>query len=340
MLQTLKNSFIILLGVVISSCESSETVQNGETISNEQITQELAWSISESKVLGPYNPFPLVTTASFTPINTVSYQDNHPTTLISLGPTELRAYPNSFIGLYEVINNEFENKKYAITHCPQTSSTIAWDRTLNNKVITLKASGYLYNDNLMPIDIETNSIWSQMLIRGVRGQYDYVSPNTFNVVETDWKTVKDKFPTAKVYNEQVNSEVVEYIATPGSTNRDYFRYGIISGIANVRIHIFKYELFQNLGLTLFNTTITGKKVLVIGNEERNFVSSYYIDSKRTYRVSDKDSFLFEDDLGNVYNAMGLVIDGPKKNMQLDSPKAYTAAWQSWQDFYDDFVFYE
>jgi len=44
-----------------------------------------------------------------------------------------------------------------------------------------------------------------------------------------------------------------------------------------------------------------------------------------------------DNKGNIYNAMDLVKQGPDKNIQLDSPKAYTAAWSAWQNFFDKFI---
>jgi hypothetical protein len=239
-----------------------------------------------------------------------------------------------------VINNEYGTSKYALSHCPITGSTICFDRIIEGNTLTLKASGYLFNDNLMPIDIETGSIWSQMLIRGVRGTHDLKFPHTLNIVETDWRTVKTHFPKAKVYNEFVeNAEIGVDIETE-PTNRDFYRYGILSGINTIIVHTFNYDLFRGEGLQLKTTVITGKKVLVVGNEDLNFISSYFVDGKVNYFVDSSNPFHFKDDLGNTYNAMGLVVDGPDKNLQLASPKAYTAAWAAWQDFFDNFKIYE
>ncbi len=260
--------------------------------------------------------------------------------MISLGPNELRAYPNAFIGLYEIINDEFEDKIFAVTHCPQTASTICWDRRIGNDLLTLRASGFLFNENLMPTDVEWGTIWSQMLMRGVRGTYDYVYHNTYNTVETDWKTVRENFHDVKIYNEIVdNSEIDDNVETE-PTNRDYYRYGIVSGINNRVVHIFGYDLFDQAGLKLINTLISGKKVVVIGNEDLNFISSFYVENNRDYFTEDNRSLNFRDDYGNLYNGMGLVIEGPDKDLQLESPKAYTAAWVDWQDFLSNLVVYD
>ena len=330
--------------VLLFSCTGPEAPTDIPEISSplpdNNLLEKISFSIPEKDVLGPYAPFPLVTNSSFVNVAEVGYPDNHLTALISLGPDELRAYPNAFIGLYEVINNEFEDKKYALTHCPLTGSTVCWDREIDGETMTIKASGYLYHDNIMPTDIETGSIWSQMLMRGVSGKHDFKSHGTYNVVETDWKTVKTKFPNASIYNEIIEDAGPGINVETEPTNRDFYRYGILSGIIKNTVHIFNYDLFDKEGLTLYSTLITGKRVLVVGNEDLNFISSYFIDNATEYSQDTTNSFNFKDNKGNTYNAMGLIIDGPDKNLQLDSPKAYTAAWVAWQDFFEDFVIYE
>lgn len=335
---------LLSISVLYFSCSSSDapldTREINTALPDENPLEKISFSIPEADVLGPYSPFPLVTNSSFASVDDVGYPDNHLTALISLGPDELRAYPNAFIGLYEVINNEFEDKKYALTHCPLTGSTVCWDREIDGETMTIKASGYLFHDNIMPTDVESGSIWSQMLMRGVSGKHDFKSHGTYNVVETDWKTVKTQFPDAKIYNEIVEDAESGINVETEPTNRDFYRYGILSGINNIVVHVFNYDLFEKEGLTLLSTLITGKKVLVVGNKELNFVSAYFVDNATEYSQDTTNSFNFKDNKGNIYNALGLIIDGPDKNFQLDSPKAYTAAWVAWQDFFEDFVIYE
>lgn len=328
--------FLSIFGIL--GCSSSDPAIEQPEL---QVTEpEISWSIPQKDVLGPYSPFPLVTNGSFVGVDEVSYSENHLTALVSLGPNELRAYPNAFIGLYEVINNEFGDKKFAVTHCPLTGSTICWDRVLGDNLLTIKASGYLFHDNIMPTDIETGTIWSQMLMRGVSGKFDGEFHNTYNVVETDWETVKIHFPEAKVYNEVVHDVEIGSDPEAEPTHRDFYRYGILAGVNNIIVHLFNYDLFDQEGLKLITTTITGKKILVVGNKDLNFISSYFVDSSSEYTVDPSNIFNFKDSEGNFYNAMGLVIEGPEKDRQLDSPKAYTAAWVAWQDFFDNFLIYE
>lgn len=330
---------VFLLVLIFVGCTSDNS---GTKDSTEQFIEPSAtWSVPKEEVLISYSPFPLVTNSSFVAVEEVDYVKNHQTTLISLGPNELRAYPNAFIGQYEIINNEFEGKKYAITHCPQTVSTICLNRIVDGDTLTFKASGFLFRENLMPTDVETGTIWSQMLMRGVSGKHDFVFNKTYNVVETDWQTVKTHFPHAKVYNEVVdNVQIIDDSTTFVQTNRDFFRYGVLTGTNKITVHIFKYDLFEGNGLKLISSTIGAQNILIIGNKLENFISSYIVDPARQYSVNDQNTFTFLDNLGNIYNGMGLVIEGPDKDLQLDSPKAYVASWQAWQDFFENFETYE
>ncbi len=334
--------YFVFLGVFIIIGCTHDTAENKQTgsLENEPFEIEPTWSIPQDEVLGPYHPFPLVTDSAFVNVSEVDYPANHLTTLISFGPDEIRAYPNGFTAKYEIINNEFEDQKYALTHCPITSSTICFDRNLDGQTLTFKASGYLFKDNLMPTDIETGSIWSQMLISGVSGTYDRKTPNTFNAVETDWSTVKTYFPEARVYNEFIEGAKVGVDVEAEPTNRDFHKYGILSGVNKITVHIFEYSLFDTEALTLKNAFINGRSVLVVGNKDLNFISSYFVNGSTKFSMDPNNPMNFKDSTGNTYNAMGLVLEGPDKGLQLDSPKAYTAAWSAWQNFFDNLVIHE
>ena len=90
---------------------------------------------------------------------------------------------------------------------------------------------------------------------------------------------------------------------------------------------------------MITATISGRKIIVVGNKNLNFISSYIVEDKKDYVPNDKYSFTFRDNLDNTYNAMGLVIAGPDKDQQLASPTAYSASWNEWQDIFENFEIY-
>ncbi|HEA22167.1 MAG TPA: hypothetical protein ENH87_14775 [Pricia antarctica] len=122
----------------------------------------------------------------------------------------------------------------------------------------------------MPTDNKTGIIWSLMLIRGVIGKYDRVLPDTFNVVENDWETIKTHFKEANFYNEFVEGADLSNDIETETTNQDYYRFGIKSWIKKQTVHIFNYDLFDGEGLLLKNAFVNGGNVLVLGNKNLNF----------------------------------------------------------------------
>ena len=63
---------------------------------------------------------------------------------------EVKIYPHPILDWHEIINDGIGDKKYALTYCPLTGTSLAWDRTINGQETTFGVSGLLYNTNLMP----------------------------------------------------------------------------------------------------------------------------------------------------------------------------------------------
>ena len=76
---------------------------------------------------------------------------------------EVRVYPYKHTFATEIINDEYQSQKYAFTYCPITKSAVAYTRTK-----TLRASGYLYKNNMVPWDEDTETFWSQMKLEALK----------------------------------------------------------------------------------------------------------------------------------------------------------------------------
>lgn len=60
----------------------------------------------------------------------------------------------------------------AVSYCPNTRSGICFNRVQGEDTLLLTASGFLYRENMVPLDLHTGSLWSQMQMRGMRGQHE------------------------------------------------------------------------------------------------------------------------------------------------------------------------
>jgi hypothetical protein len=86
---------------------------------------------------------------------------------ITIG-SESRAYPVRLLSLHEVINDVVGGWPLAITWCPLCYSAIVYERALDIE-LTFAASGYLYQNNLVMLDHQTETLWSQALGVALRG---------------------------------------------------------------------------------------------------------------------------------------------------------------------------
>ena len=176
---------IFFISIFLLSCSSKDE-------STDNIVSDNDWIVDEADVTGEFFLFPLAINPDFDTVKNINLDDEELVGIIYLG-SDVIVYPYVFTFENEVINDEHNGRKYAFTYCPITKSAVSFTRTE-----IYRASGYLYKDNLTPWDDKTESIWSQMLIKGIKGDQKNNKFNTIPVLETTWGTVKNYFPRASV----------------------------------------------------------------------------------------------------------------------------------------------
>ena len=119
----------------------------------------------------PQDGIPAIEQPQFATASNISYMDDDDLVLgLQMGNT-IHGYPHPILDYHEIINDELEGHKVAVTYCPFTGTGIGWDRMVNGSPATFRVSGMLYNANLMPFDKETGSVWSQMRLDCVYGTH-------------------------------------------------------------------------------------------------------------------------------------------------------------------------
>ncbi|MFQ5582832.1 MAG: DUF3179 domain-containing protein, partial [Calditrichia bacterium] len=125
------------------------------------------------------------------------WSDNELVVGLAIGG-DAKALPHQILDWHEIAKIEVGGKKIALTYCPLTGSAIAWSRVIDGSITTFGVSGLLYNSNLIPYDRKTDSNWSQMREQCVNGKLMGRFPETYQVLETKWKTWKELYPQTKV----------------------------------------------------------------------------------------------------------------------------------------------
>jgi len=82
---------------------------------------------------------------------------------------QARAYPIRFLSLHEIVNDVIGGEPVAVTWCPLCYSALVFARIVDGRELTFGVSGYLYHNNLVMYDHQTNTLWSQLLGQAIRG---------------------------------------------------------------------------------------------------------------------------------------------------------------------------
>ena len=122
-----------------------------------------------------------------------------------------RAYPIRILNWHEIVNDVHNGKPIAVTFCPLCGSGIIYASIINGKAHKFGVSGLLYNSDVLLYDRETETLWSQILSKGISGKLVGSELEIIPSSHTSWQAWLAKHP---------NSEV---LSTDTGSSRDYSR---------------------------------------------------------------------------------------------------------------------
>lgn len=180
------------------------------------------------------------------------------------------------------------DKYFAVTYCPITQSGLVWNRIFGEDTLTFAASGVLYKLNLVPYDVETESLWSQMLYKGIHGKHLHVKPVIYSSFETNWGNIKKYFPEALVFMNNIeqtqnfhkSAEIITENESSYEQNEDFYKqdervYGIFfitNDLLKQIIYTKSYDDFSDeVSIDILNGLI------VVSGKKYNFIVSYYFE---------------------------------------------------------------
>jgi len=342
-MKVIKIISLITLALYLNSCD---------TVDNADVSGE--WLIPKEEVFdgGPgRDGIPSVDNPQFTNVGGSSYLlDNDLVIGINIGGV-LRAYPHPILDWHEIVNDEINGKKLAITYCPLTGSAIAWNRqgTVSNS--TFGVSGLLYNSNLIPFDRGSKSNWSQMRLQCVNGQLIGNEIETSKIIETTYKTWREMYPSSKILSTntgfgrqygnypyggyRTNNDLIFPVSL--EDNRLHKKVRVLGLIAGGQTMAFVINSFS-ADVSVKNIAFGGEEFVVIGSSGKNYAAAY----KR--KLNDGTTLEFAitqgelplvmmDNEGTKWDIFGEAIEGPRAGESLKQAKAFIAYWFGWAAFY-------
>ncbi|MCA9061751.1 MAG: DUF3179 domain-containing protein [Planctomycetaceae bacterium] len=245
-----------------------------------------------------------------------------------------RAYPINMLNgpRREIINDTLGDQPIVAMWCHLCHSAIVFDRRMNEQVLTFQVSGMLWNRTLVMYDAETQSLWSLLLEKGVRGKMTGKKLTTLPSELTTWKKWKALHPETTVLNlsHMQDRFVREFYDEPNS-----FVFGFVA------------DRSYHIGVD----TLRRSRVMNVSVGDDNFVATldsetfsiHLFNRKVDGRVlsfqavepNDGMSALMKDDeTASIWDAYsGTAIDGSMKGKQLVQEIGTIAYMENWNAFY-------
>lgn len=269
---------------------------------------------------------------------------------------EARAYPHGVLWWHEIINDVLGGRPILVSFCPLTGSGIVSDPVLNGQLHNFGVSGLLFDNNLIMFDRTTDSLWSQMRLDSICGDFSGTRLPLLPVVQSTWAAWKAVNPTTTA------------VSFDTGFSRDYNRYpyGDYDRVDNTQL-LFpqttidpRLPMKENvLGIThgglsraysmtrmgtvaprrAINDVVNGLSVLVVFDGP----SALAIPFDRTREDEEVLTFLLvegagfpfslrDQETGSQWNLNGVAVSGPLEGERLRKIPAFTAFWFAWAAF--------
>ncbi len=363
----MKKAFIhlagyLLLTVLVTACFSKEEPRR----STGTIIIDEGWLIPQSSVIDSglgFDGIPALEEPLMVDAATVDYLDANDLVIGFFTGESYRVYPHKILDWHEIINDRADKLHFSINYCPLTGTGMVWDMFLNGERSTYGVSGLLYNSNLMPYDRRTQSLWSQMLMRCIKGERAGEEPEYHAVVETTWETWQKLYPNSSVtsintgfvrpynvypYINQItfaDYRVDEFLISPiDKDDRRLHRKERVLGVnINDEAKVYRFSSFGD-PISIISDKFQGKELVIVGSKKLKFILSFFADI-------DDQTLVFEpiiDDLpnilrdneGNVWDVFGYATDGPRTGQQLGIPKSNMGYWFAWGAIFEGAEIFE
>lgn len=333
----MKKTAIALLGLLLLvSCE--EVPLDKEPGEKDSLFERLK---REGDISGAFTPFTLIDRPQYQSMDSAVHMVDDDLVLLLKKEGQIYVYPHKYMYV-EVVNEFADGHPIAITFCPLTRSGLAWDRVISGDTTILTASGYLFKENLMPLDTTSGSIFSQMLSEGISGFREGYRMNNISILETKWSTVVEFFPESVVLDPV---ETLIVCGEPGTHSTQTSSIGSqksaqvsdphFLGIpGSTGVMLYGYDQFPGEIHTTYAMDVFGnKRILFMAGSDQHryivpFLTSYHMIPLDTFPV------ILEDETGTRWDVFGEAVSGPRKGEKLESPHNYVALDWAWDLLYD------
>ncbi len=271
-----------------------------------------------------------------------------------------RAYPLIVMWWHEVVNDTLGGEPLLVSYCPLTGSGLAHDPWVNGTLHTFLVSGLIFENNLMMVDAETESVWPQLLASARCGPRKGAALQSVAIAETTWERWLELHPATTVvtthtgfsreygrypYNDYAvpaNDELL-FPSSPFNITRNPKEpvLGVFEGDAEV---VYPYFAMRDVTLAAgvdalaLNDTLASRPIVVLWDTPSQTAIAYDRRANGetlTFRASAEHAGQYEDEeTGSRWSQSGVALAGPLTGVALTPiARSYTAFWFAWSIFH-------
>jgi hypothetical protein len=278
---------------------------------------------------------------------------------------EHRAYPVQIMVWHEIVNDTVGGRPVSVTYCPLCNSALAFDRRLDDRVLTFGTSGKLYLSDLVMYDRQTESLWSQLEGRAIAGVLTGAQLERIPVQTVSWAQWRDAHPDGWVLSRDTG-ETRDYGRNPyvgyDETTSDPF---LFDGDADPRLA--PKERVLGLGdpddpvavplavladRRVLEVEVAGRDVVLwaaqglrsaLDSEDiaegREIATTGAFVSKAdgralTFRANGAQTFV-DEQTGSTWDVLGRAVSGPLTGTELEAVGHLDTFWFAWAAFHPE-----
>ncbi len=267
------------------------------------------------------------------------------------------AVPHNILWWHEIANFDLGDRRLAVTYCPLTGSSMAFDRRVAGGA-TFGVSGLLFRNNLTMYDRATNaSLWPQMSRQAGCGPKTGTALPMTPVIEMTWGRWRTLFPDTRVvssntgfnrnytptgypygnYEDPDNPSLLDGRRPADRTRPPKERgLGIPDGAGGI---VFPFGLLDDTDTPVraVHETAAGRDIVVFWDRAGQGAMAYErtLDGQRlTFTVA--NDRIVDAETGSTWRIDGRAVAGPLAGRRLTPvAEAYVAFWFAWVAFHPE-----
>lgn len=149
----------------------------------------------------PRDGIPALHEPRFIPVTKASYLEPQNRVLAISHKRKQHAYPIRILDWHEIVNDTIEGDPIVITYCPLCGSGMAFSAMVKGKKLRFGVSGLLYNSDVLLYDLETGSLWSQILGQAINGPLKGTHLQQLPLTHTTWSDWSERYPDSLVLSD-------------------------------------------------------------------------------------------------------------------------------------------